>query len=136
MGERIEGLAVVDKIDRQPSAAQAEGGGNALCITVRDDIGEELFEDDEEPGPLVVGEPTIAGECLSEGHEPGKLVGHAAEDYRSPHRGLTLLLMRRDHRQVAAVSLLNAPRRRPAAAPRGSCRPLVRRRRQTACKLT
>ena len=67
MGERIEGLAVVDKIDRQPAAAQAEGGGNALCITVRDDIGEELFEDDEEPGPFVVGEAAIAGESFGEG---------------------------------------------------------------------
>jgi|SRR6516165_3039842 len=92
MGERIEGRAVVDKIDRQPAAAQAEGGGNALRVTVRDDIGEELFEDDEEPGPFVVGDPAIAGECLGEGQEPGKLGGNAAEGYRSPHRGLMLLL--------------------------------------------
>ena len=63
MGERIEGRAVVDKIDRQPAAAQAEGGANALRITVRGDIGEELFEDDEEPGPFVVSETAIAGEC-------------------------------------------------------------------------
>jgi len=91
MGERIEGRAVVDKIDRQPAAAPAERGGNALCITVRGDIGEELFEDDEESGPFVIGEAAIAGECLGEGYEPAKLGGHAAEGYRSPHRGLMLL---------------------------------------------
>jgi hypothetical protein len=67
MGERIEGRAVVDKIDRQPAAAPAERGGNAPCIAVRGDIGEELFEDDEEPGPFVVGEAAIAGESFGEG---------------------------------------------------------------------
>jgi len=78
MGERIEGLAVVDKIDRQPAAAQAEGGGNALCITVRDDIGEELFENDEKPSPFFVGKTATARERLGKGSELRELCAIAA----------------------------------------------------------
>ena len=105
MGERIEGPAVVDQIDRQPVAAPTEGGGNALRITVRDDIGEELFEDDEESGPFVVGETAIAGECPGKGLEPVEFGALAAQGGRSPHRGL----MPSDPRRRRRVSEVSSP---------------------------
>ena len=78
MSERIERRPVVDKIDCQASTPPIERHGDAGCrksppVAVGNNVGEKLFEDDEEPPPFVIGEATIASKCLGKGLEPNKL---------------------------------------------------------------
>jgi hypothetical protein len=70
-------------------------------VTVRNDIGEELFEDDEKPRPFAIGETTIASECLGKSLQPNELGSLAAHGDRIPHRGL----MSRNGRRQPRASL-------------------------------
>ena len=77
-GQRIEGPPIVDEIHRQLAPPPAERNRdtarrNFLLVTVRNDVREKPFEDDEQPCPFVIGEATIASERLGEGFEPGEL---------------------------------------------------------------
>jgi hypothetical protein len=81
--ERIEGWPVVDEIDCQASARPAEHHADAACcqlppVAVDNNVGEKLFEDDEEPRSFVIGKTAIASECLGKGLEPNELVSVAS----------------------------------------------------------
>ena len=78
VSERIEGWPVVDEIDCQASTRPTERHDNAACrkltpAAVGNNIGEKLFEDDEEPRSFVIGKTTITSECLGKGLEPNEL---------------------------------------------------------------
>jgi hypothetical protein len=78
MGERIERWPVVDEIDRQRTVPPAERDGDTARrrshpAAVSNNIGEKLFEDDEQPRPFVIGKTTIASELLGKGFEPNEL---------------------------------------------------------------
>src|SRR5215469_18272864 len=69
MGERIEGWPVVDEINRQQAVLPAERNGDTPRrklhpVAVFNDVGEQLFEDDEKARPFVTGEATIVTERL------------------------------------------------------------------------
>jgi hypothetical protein len=56
--EWIERSSVVDKIDLDPTASELKcdrdiARSRMVSVTVHHDIGEELFEYDQEPGPLI-----------------------------------------------------------------------------------
>jgi hypothetical protein len=110
MGERIEGRPVVDEIDRQPATPATERDGDSgrlksHPLAVCNDVGEKLFEDDEEPRPFVFGEPAIASELLGKGFESDELGSLAAQDDRSFHRGLMPCGSRRQRRASGVRSL-------------------------------
>jgi hypothetical protein len=82
-GERIECAPVVDEIDRQPAVPPTEpnsdaAGCRSIFVTVGDDIGEELFENDEKPSPFFVGKTATARERLGKGSELRELCAVAA----------------------------------------------------------
>jgi hypothetical protein len=91
MSERIEGRPVVDKIDCQASTPPIERHGDAGCrksppVAVGNNVGEKLFEDDEEPRSFLIGKTTIASERLGKGFKPDQLGSFAAQVDRSSHR--------------------------------------------------
>jgi len=82
-GERIEWAPVVDEIDRQQAVSPTEpdsdaAGRRSTFVTMGDDIGEELFENEEKPSPFFVGKTTPARERLGKGSELRELCAVAA----------------------------------------------------------
>ena len=78
VNEWIKGRPVVDEIDRQHAAPATKCHDDTACrklppVAVGNNVGEKLFEDDEEPPPFVIGEATVASKCLGKGLEPNKL---------------------------------------------------------------
>ena len=96
VGKRIERRPVIDKIDCQPAVLPTERDGDTPrrklhpLVSVFNDVGEQLFEDDKEPRPFVIGKGTIACKRFGKGFEPDELCGFAAQGDRSPHRDLTV----------------------------------------------
>src|SRR6516165_6993209 len=91
MSERIEGRPVVNEIDCQASTPPIERHGDAAClnfppVAVGNNVGEKLFEDDEEPRLFLIGKTTIASERLGKGLKPDQLGSFAAQVDRSSHR--------------------------------------------------
>src|SRR5215469_9132734 len=91
MSERIEGRPVVDEIDCQASTPPIQRHDDAVCLkfplaAVGNNIGEKLFEDDEEPRSFLIGKTTIASERLGKGFKPDQLGSFTAQVYRSSHR--------------------------------------------------
>jgi len=91
VSERIEGRPVVDEIDCQASTPPIERYGDAVCrkfplVTVGNNVGEKLFEDDQEPRSFLIGKTTIASECLGKSFKPDQLGSFAAQVDRSSHR--------------------------------------------------
>ena len=70
-------MPVVEEVDRQPAVLPAERDGDrnyrAARSAVHSGIGEEFFEYDEKPRPLVGEETVIVRERIGKGLEPSKL---------------------------------------------------------------
>src|SRR5262249_29607252 len=99
IGEQVKGRSVIDKIDCQLARAPTERDSDtarrkSVPVAMCNDVGEKLFENNEEPRAFVIGETTIASECLGKGFEPAEFSGLAAQGDRSLHR----VLMRRNLR--------------------------------------
>jgi hypothetical protein len=91
MSERIEGRPVVDEIDCQATTPPIERYGDAVClkfpaVAVGNNVGEKLFEDDQEPRSFVIGKTAITSERLGKGFKPDQLGSFAAQVDRSSHR--------------------------------------------------
>jgi hypothetical protein len=78
MSERVERWPVIDEIDCQASTRPAERHDDAAYrrlspVPVGNNVGEKLFEDDEESRSFVIGKTTISRECLGKGLEPNEI---------------------------------------------------------------
>jgi len=83
MSERVEGWSVIDEIDCEASTRPAERHDDAarrrlLPVAVGNNVGEKLFEDDQEPGSFVIGKTATMRECLGKALEPDELGGVAS----------------------------------------------------------
>jgi hypothetical protein len=76
IAKRIEGWPVVNEIDCQCTVPPAERDGDTARRSSHraavGNVGEKLFEYDEQPRPFLIGKTTITSELLGKGFEPNE----------------------------------------------------------------
>ena len=94
--ERIERRPILD--ETYPEAArpppERDGDistGRMRSMTMRYGVGEELFENDQKPRPLVIRETAFLRELVGKGLKPSELRMLAAERDRCSHRQWSLI---------------------------------------------
>jgi hypothetical protein len=76
--ERIERRSIVDEAypqaaRRPPQHHDDISAGRMRSMTMRYGVGEELFENDQKPRPLVIGQAAFVRELVGEGLKPNEL---------------------------------------------------------------
>ena len=76
--ERIERRPIVDETDSEAARPPPERHGDASTprmrsTTMRYGVGEELFENDQKPRPLVIRQTAFVGELVGKGLKPPEL---------------------------------------------------------------
>jgi hypothetical protein len=95
-GERIESRSIVDETypEAARSAPQRHGDISTprmRSMTMRYGVGEELLENDQKPGPLVIRQTAFVRELVGKGLQPSELRMRRTERDLRSHRRWSLI---------------------------------------------
>jgi len=94
--ERIERRSIVDEAYPQAACPPPKGhddisAGQMRSMTMRYGVGEELLENDQKPGPLVIRQTAFVRELVGKGLQPSQLRMRGTERDLSSHRRWSLI---------------------------------------------